>query len=231
MDNTKVKQIADNIFKDVFESDNPFSLEELQKKFAIDIPNIKKNLCSLSGQETWSLSNNSRIASQSAIEEKFKEDEWMKPPQKINSLEDIFHAWTKINYEVGDKYIDSTNITASNNIFNSDSVYQSASIFNSKNIIFGYNQVNCDSMLASRDNESCTMGVRIKESSLCSSSFEISWSQRISKSMFIHDGVDLYECMFCSHIRSKKYCIANMQFEKEEYFRLKKLVIEWILSD
>lgn len=27
---------------------------------------------------------------------------------------------------------------------------------------------------------------------------------------------------FCSHIANKKYCIANMQFEEEEYFEIKK---------
>ena len=35
---------------------------------------------------------------------------------------------------------------------------------------------------------------------------------------------------FCSHIANKKYCIANMQFEEEEYFEIKKTIISWILS-
>ena len=85
-------------------------------------------------------------------------------------------------------------------------------------------------MLASRDNSSCTLGIRVKEGIFCSSSFEVSWSNKISKSMFVHDSFDLYECLFCSHLRSKKYCIANMQFEKEEYDKTKKMVIDWILK-
>ena len=31
-------------------------------------------------------------------------------------------------------------------------------------------------------------------------------------------------------IANKKYCIANMQFEEEEYFEIKKTIISWILS-
>lgn len=37
-------------------------------------------------------------------------------------------------------------------------------------------------------------------------------------------------CMFCSHIANKRYCIANMQFEKEEYFAIKKQVVDWIVK-
>ena len=31
-------------------------------------------------------------------------------------------------------------------------------------------------------------------------------------------------------ISDKKYCISNMQFEKEEYFEIKKEIIKWILN-
>lgn len=52
----------------------------------------------------------------------------------------------------------------------------------------------------------------------------------ISNSLFIQDSNSLHECMFCSHIANKRYCIANMQFEKEEYFAIKKQVIDWIVK-
>ena len=32
------------------------------------------------------------------------------------------------------------------------------------------------------------------------------------------------------HISNKKYCICNMQFEKEEYFAIKKEIIKWIMN-
>jgi hypothetical protein len=36
--------------------------------------------------------------------------------------------------------------------------------------------------------------------------------------------------MFCSHIANRRYCIANMQFEKEEYMEIKAEVEKWIIN-
>lgn len=37
--------------------------------------------------------------------------------------------------------------------------------------------------------------------------------------------------MFCSHISNRRYCIANMQFDKEEYMEIKKEILKWIVSE
>lgn len=231
MDSKKAKQIADYIFKDVFGIDNPYYLEQLRKKFAIDIPTVKKVKCFLSGIDTWSFSDEDKIVSQQAIADRFKQNEWMRKKKDLNSIEEVLEAWKEINFLTGEKYINSTDVTESDGIYNSNSVYQSVSVFDSKNIIFCYKIFDCNYMLASRDDSSCTLSIRVKESIFCSSSFEVSWSNKISKSMFIHNSFDLYECLFCSHLRSKKYCIANMQLEKEEYSKIKKMVIDWIMVD
>lgn len=203
---------------------------ELRKKFAFDIPTSVKTTCSLTGKTTWTFSNKrEKIASQQAAAEYFKKDEWMRKIKPIN-INDILKYWQEINFIVGEKYLNSKEVAESDSVYNSALVYQSLSIFDSKNIIFCYKIFDCNYMLASRDNSSCTLGIRVKESIYCSSCFEVSYSSKVSKSMFIHDSYDLYECLFCSHLRSKKYCIANMQFDKEEYFRIKKMVIDWILK-
>ena len=231
MDIQKAKQISDYIFKDVFGVENPYSLEEIAKQFAIDIPTLNKVKCAISGVDTWSFSpKNEKIASQKAIMERFKKDEWIVKKKDINTIDDILKSWQEINYLSGEKYINSQDVSESDGVYNSSNVYRSISIFDSQNIIFSYKNFNSNYLLASRDNSYCNLGIRMKESIYCSSSFEVSWSNKVSKSMFIHDCYDLYECLFCSHLRSKKYCIANMQFEVEEYLKLKKLVIEWILT-
>jgi hypothetical protein len=231
MKRQQVKLTADYIFKNVFKKENPYSLEELKKKFAFDIPFAQKVQCALTGKETWTFSaEGEKIASQTAIEEAFKKDEWMRKKKQIKSIDDILKYWKEVNYITGEKYLNSKDVWESDGVYNSAFVYQSVSVFDSKNIIFCYKIFDCNYMLASRDNSSCTIGIRVKESVYCSSCFEVSWSNKVSNSMFIHDCLDLYECLFCSHIRSKKYCIANMQFEKEEYFKIKELVIDWILK-
>lgn len=226
------KTIADYTFKDIFQIDNPFSLDELQKRFAIDIPKASKVKCALSDNDTWAFGPlEGKTASQNAIEKYFKENEWMQKSNPMKSISDILEAWDRINFQMTEKYINSTDILKSDSIINSNDVYQSFVVSDSKNIVFSYNIFDCNYMIASRDATSCTLGIRVKESIYCSSNFEISWSNKVSKSMFIHDGYDLYECLFCSHIRSKKYCIANIQFRQEEYFKLKKEVVHWILNN
>lgn len=231
MDIKKTKEIADYIFKDVFGINNNYSLEQIRKKFAFDIPFANKVKCSLSCEDTYSFSAESElIASQKAIADLFKKNEWMRKKKPINSIDDLLKYFREVNYITGEKYINSKDVSESDGVYTSAFVFQSVSVFDSKNIIFCYKIFDCNYMLASRDDSSCTLGIRVKESIYCSSSFEVSWSNKISKSMFIHDSFDLYECLFCSHLRSKKYCIANMQFEKEEYFKIKKMVINWILK-
>lgn len=231
MDAQKAKQVSDYILKDVFNLDNPYPLHELKKKYAFDIPFAKKVVCSLSGADTWSFSaEGEKIASQKTITEQFKKDEWMRKKKELNTIDHVLKAWQEVNVITGEKYINSKEVAQSDGIYSSAFVFKSVSIFASKNIIFSYKIFDCNYMLASRDDSSCTLGVRVKESIYCSSCFEVSWSSKVSKSMFIHDGFDLYGCLFCSHLRSKKYCIANMQFGKEEYFRIKKFVVDWILS-
>lgn len=231
MDEKKAKKLADAIFEDVFGVKNPFTLKKLQEKFAFDIPLPSKVKCSLSGKTTWSFSAEaSKFARQEAIAERFKKDSWMQEKKSINSIEDILKYWREINYITAEKNINSKEVAESDGVYNSLSVFKSVSIFNSKNILFSYKIFDSSYLLASRDSSSCSFGIRIKDSLYCSSSFEVSWSSKVSRSMFIHDCYDLYECLFCSHIRSKKYCIANMQFSKEEYFKIKKKVIEWIVE-
>ncbi|MBI3620308.1 hypothetical protein HY214_04165 [Candidatus Roizmanbacteria bacterium] len=231
MNSQKAKEIADYIFMDIFSKKSIHSLTELKRMFAFDIPMANRVICALSHENTWSFSQESEmIASQKAIADKFKRDEWMKKQQPLNSIKDVLRAWKQINYITGEKYINSREVSESDGIYSSVFVYHSVSVFDSKNIIFSYKVFDNNYMLASRDNSSCTLGIRVKESIYCSSCFEVSWSNKVSRSMFIHDGFDLYECLFCSHLRSKKYCIANMQFGKDEYFRVKKMVIDWILE-
>lgn len=145
-------------------------------------------------------------------------------------MKDLLRSWKEVNYITSEKYINSKDISESDGIYGSLQVYRSSSIFDSKNIAFCYKIFDGSYLVASRDSSSCSLGIRVKESIYCSSGFEISWSSKVSRCMFVHDCFDLYECLFCSHIRSRKYCIANMQFDKDEYFRIKKMVVDWILS-
>ena len=112
----------------------------------------------------------------------------------------------------------------------SQSVYRSVDVHFSKNVLFSDGVRNCEFVAACQRSNASDFSIRVEDSTECSNSFTILWSGKVTNSFFIQDCYDLTDCMFCSHISSKQYCIANMQFEKEEYMERKKEVIQWILT-
>ncbi len=230
-DNSPVA-IVNYIFNDVFGVDNPFSLEEVMERFCDNIPLPRQVKCAKTGVDTWvSPLEIGKAVNKEAARAKLGIEDWSRPKQSIKSMDELLALWDEVNFQSGEKYQNSTNVEKSDSIMASANVYYSSLIGNSKNICFSYNDFNCTYLLASRGNNSCTLGVRMMESAYCSSGFAVNFSSKVSRSLFVNDCFDLYECMFCYNIASKRYCIANMQFEKDEYFQIKKMVIEWVLKN
>ena len=53
-------------------------------------------------------------------------------------------------------------------------------------------------------------------------SFNVNWSGKITI-VFMQNSYDCMDCMFCSHMAGKRYCIANMQYSEEEYKQIKEM--------
>lgn len=99
-----------------------------------------------------------------------------------------------------------------------------------KNVIFSDGCANSENIIACQKSGTCSFALRVANSADCTNSYNVICSSKISNSYFIQDCNNLYECIFCSHIANKRYCIANMQFEKEEYAVIKKAIEKWILT-
>ncbi len=225
------KEIIEKVFLSVFGKRANLGKDQIRKRFAFDIPLPEVRECDISGEKTWIFfAGKEKIASQKAVIEWAKKDKWMRKRTEIKSIDDILKIWQEINYITAEKQINSDQVFFSDGVYNSRGIYHSASIFSSKNILYGYKLNECEYVLACRDSANCSFCLRVNDSINCSNSFEVSWSYKISRSFFIHDCANLYECMFCSHIYSRRYCIANMQFEKHEYFKIKEMVIDWIFE-
>jgi hypothetical protein len=232
MDEAKAKHIVDYVFRDVFGVDNDLSLDEVRERFAFDLELPQKAKGALTGEEVWTISENKdRVIGRKAFMGLMKNGEWMTERKPIGSMGDLLRLWDGINYSQGNRSEDSTEVAESDNVYHSSSVYRSTETLHSQNIVFSNNNFGCDYLVASSDNSKCTLGVRVRKSVLCSSGFEISASNRVSKSMYVRGSTDLFECIFCSQLRSKRYCIANMQFEKDEYLKLKGMIVEWTLKN
>lgn len=231
MSEQETLKIINKIFINIFEKDNNYTLDEILEKYAFDIKLPKKVNDSTTNEETWADSIASgKFITNNNMEKKDREEGWMLEKKDIHSLEDIINIWNKINLTTTERVYDSINVAKSDTIYRSENVYRSTGCNDSKNMVY------CDScgfsnfLLACQRTINSEFCIRTDDSKDCSNSYNVICSNKVINSMFIQDSFDLYECIFCSHIASKKYCIANMQFEESEYYQIKELIIEWILN-
>lgn len=231
MNKKETLEVADKIFEAIFAQKCPFNLEEILAQFAFDIRLPKRVIDSTTGEETWASSINPTKFITQKNQENFNHGKgWMLKKREINNLQDVIHLWKKINFTTTERVYDSTNISQSDTIYGSENLYRSNDCRKCKNSIYLDGCGNCEYCIASQRSGNSSFCIRVDDSGNCANSYNVICSAKISNSLFIQDCNSLHECIFCSHISNRKYCIANMQFEKEEYFEIKKEIIKWILG-
>lgn len=231
MNDTIALEIVNKIFQSVFESNNLFSLDVLLEKFAFDIKLPKRVIDSTTNEVTWADSVHSGLFIKNEnMLQRDKNIGWMLPKREIYKLQEIIDIWNTINYTTTERIYDSLGVMQSDTIYRCINVYRSTDCRDSRNIVYCDSCGNSEYLLASQRSGNCNYCIRTDDSRDCSNSYNVICSNKISHSFFIQDCSDLYECMFCSHISSKRFCIANMQFEEEEYYAIKKAIIKWILT-
>lgn len=231
MDETKAKNMVDEIFLNIFKQECPFTLESIIKEFAFDIRLPQEVKDSLTGESTWTSSVNAKqFITQRNMERYDEKYGWMLKEKEFSNLEQLLKIWKKVNYTTTERVYDSVNVAKSDPIYRSENVYMCTDCRGCRDILFSDGCGNCQGIIASQRSADCTYCLRVDDSNSCSNSYNVICSAKISNSFFIQDCNNLYECMFCSHISSKRYCIANMEFSKEEYLEIKKQIISWILN-
>ncbi|MCL6089241.1 MAG: hypothetical protein M1530_03735 [Candidatus Marsarchaeota archaeon] len=80
----------------------------------------------------------------------------------------------------------------------------------------------CDSVFHSRFCLKCYNSVNLTR---C---FEVSHSSNSSDCLFCHNIDACAECLFCTNAKALRYAVFNRQYPKEEYLRIKKLVLDEI---
>lgn len=228
MNKTQVLETVDKIFSNVFDCKNPFTIDEILTKFAFDVKLPQQVNDSITGEVTWATSVNPTKYIRE--ENTWKWKSWEQPKQEIENLDQLVTLWNQLNYRTTERVYDSTNVSESDTIYRSENIYRSCDSSDCKNLVFSDGCQGSEYLLASQRSGHCSFCIRCDDSSGCSNSYNVSCSAKISNSLFIEDCGSLHECMFCAHISNKKYCICNMQFEKEEYFEIKKEIIKWIMN-
>ena len=224
------KETLDKIVGQIFGFQNPYNIEQFMQKYAFDVRLPVQVNDATTGEATWSQSANpSQYITMKNAHGK-SVDGWMLPKRPLNSIEDVLEAWSVNNLTTTERQIESLNVAESDNIYNSQNIYRSQDINRSKNVLFSDGIMNSEYVVASQRSNTLSFCIRAEDSKESSNSFSVVWSGKITNSLFINDCFDMYECMFCSHITSQKFCIANMQFEEAEYRKIKDMVVRWILT-
>lgn len=231
MNHKMAQKILDEIVAQVMGYKNPLTLQEFMQRFAFDVRLPNQVTDSTTGEITWAQSTNpTRFITMENARKRSAETDNMLAKREINSIADVLKVWNEINLTTTERQIDCINILECDNVYNSENLYRSQDVRMCKNILFSDGVHKSEFLAASQRSTSSVYSIRVEDSQEISASFGVSWSGKVSKSFFIHDSYDLSDCMFCTNIRSKRFCIANMQFEEAEYLRIKDLVVRWILT-
>ena len=78
------------------------------------------------------------------------------------------------------------------------------------------------------DSEFCVKCCDITESKRC---FECDSSTRAVNCYLCHNVEGCEECIFCSNVKGMRYAVLNQQLPKEEYVRVKKLVLDYVNAE
>ena len=228
MNEKESQKIIDDTLFAIF-GENGLSLEQVLEKFAFDVKLPQEVFDATTGEKTWAISvNPTRFITQDNSYK--KTDSWMQEKVVPSSLSQLLSLWDRVNYTTTERVYDSENVFESDTIYNSENVWRSSNCNNCKNIVFCDGCHASEYLIASSRSGNCNYCLRVDDSGNCSNSYNIVCSGKIANSFFIQDCGSLNDCMFCSHISNKQYCIANMQFTAEEFFEYKKQIVRWIFD-
>lgn len=232
MSEIETKEVVNKIFKAVFDKDSPYSLDEVKSKFAFDVRLPIAVRDSTTGEETYTVTVNSlKFITNANMEKRDNNEGWILDKKTVKNLKELLDIWDSINYTTTERVYESMNVSKSDPIYNSTNVYNSTDCGRCNNIVFCDGIHESNYTIASQRSTNLNYCIRVDDSNTCTNSYNVICSAKISNSLFIQDCSSLYECIFCSHMSNKEYCIANMQFTEDEYFYLKGEIIKWILQN
>lgn len=222
--NKLAAKIIDHVFGGIVKTDP----ESFVKAYLQDV-HTPVEVPSVLGGTTWtSVSGLDSYASEDQVISASKDHDWLYPKESIDSLEQLNSLIQRSDFMQGSRSFDAKDV------YRSDDVARSFSVFHSRNIIDSNNITDCNWIWNSefllgctRSGES-TFSIGLTEGVQCSGSYRVYGSRAITNSFFIKNCYDLQNSIFCSHLKNKQYCVANMQYTKEEYEVLKKKIFEWL---
>lgn len=225
---TIFQQIYQQVWQELFPNQEIMPLETFQKLYTSDISLPKLYTCELSGQEVFSSDEYGykRFITPETSIQRGEKDNHMESKKTIDSLYNLLETSKNVFLFKGSRSVNSDGLEASDDIYSSSYVYNSTHLYSCQKMLFSYNCVESEYLIASKGSKACSFGIRVFDSGSASNCFDVSFIGKSANCYFCHDSYDLRDCMFCFHLTSKQYCIGNMQFDKDEYEKLKRLLLK-----
>jgi hypothetical protein len=229
MNKTDAVTVITKVWADIFGTAPTIDFDDFMQKFAFDIRLPSEVTDYTTGLPSWvDKLEPMRFMTNAQADKLGSNDEFARPTKELRTVEDVLAAWKEVHTLVSEHVMNSENVSESDKVYRSQNVFRSTNILDSNNVVLCEYDSQCEYTIASRRSGTSQYCIRLDNSVNCSSSYEVALSAKVSKSMYIYNCFDMYECLFCTNISGKKYCIANMQYEKEDYFKIKALVVSWI---
>lgn len=127
------------------------------------------------------------------------------------------------------RYGQNENVDFANEVLNSKNVYLSSTVIvDCENVLYSINVKEAsshvyNSVMVWNTCEQIYFGTGILESSMVFYSKYIKGSYTIR---FCQNLVGCQECLFCTDLENKSYCIHNKQYTKEEYLQEKNRILQ-----
>lgn len=224
--NSAKNEVAEKILSKVLGEYYQGTPEQFIHAFLGDVK-IPKKVKSVLGGTTWtSVDGLAAYADQSQVVAEAGKHDWLYPAEEIKSLEHLNELIARSDFMQGSRIHDSTDIHHSDDIGKSRHVYSSQNIIESSNTVHCSWIWNSEFLLGCARSGNSTFCIGSVEAVNSSNSYRVYGSHKIVDSMFIKSSYDLQDCLFCSHLQHKQYCIANMQYDKEAYFKLKDMILK-----
>ena len=129
------------------------------------------------------------------------------------------------------EFEDGTNLNVeSSSIYkNLVNAYKIVDCFYSKHVAYSFFSDRCDYVFGISKCYDCNFSINVHDSRDVVRSFEVDFSKNCADVMFCHNCEALSNCIFCFNAKSLRYAIGNVEVGREEYMRIKKILIDEIV--
>jgi len=104
-------------------------------------------------------------------------------------------------------------------------IYYSEDVFHGvKNVAFSHCVINSQNIFGGHNVVKSSFGINIYNSNAIARGFEVDGCLSSSDVYFCHNSENLRDCMFCFNAKNLKNAVGNVQYPREEYLAVKKMV-------